>query len=45
MPRFDYLVQAWVDDTGHVLRCGHTAPQYTCYACNHHGEKVYHAGD
>lgn len=44
---YDYEIQAWIDDTGHVMTCGHVEPHRTaniarkvCTSCRFAGTKA-----
>jgi len=41
---YDYDIQAWIDDTGHVMTCGHVEPhrnqniaRKVCTSCQYAG--------
>lgn len=41
MPIFDYTAQAWIDDTGRYMRCGHPETmRCSCYGRAHAGERA-----
>lgn len=40
LSHFDYEIQAWVDDQGAVLPCGHREPNLACTSCQYAGHQA-----